>query len=280
MLVGLSIFGLVNLTLLDNYIHQLETYKPTNLPTSEPHNPCYNLSMTFNKNFKLTWVNSIIIFCTVIWLGANVLYNFDLSSIRVLEVVEVFGAFSSRYVEQGFLWLFATSIFVHFDILHLAFNMFALIQLAKFTDAYYTKARGFYVFFFGGLIASFATFVTTESALSIGASGGIFALLGLLLGGTLKNERFGSSLPFRKEDFYPTLILAILLPLFIPNINWIAHLGGFLFGLISGFALKNNINRVPERSEEIVDKVLTGLAIGIFVISYSLLIANILFDIA
>jgi len=107
----------------------------------------------------------------------------------------------------GFLWQPFTAMFVHFDILHILFNMFAL------------------VYFGAGLLGNLASlFLIPLNDPTGGASGAIFGLVGAYVA----MERKG-----------PGLVVAVLYAALIfidssgPGVNIFAH----LFGVLSGFGL-------------------------------------------
>lgn len=204
------------------------------------------------------------------------------SQITNSEAFLLFGAFRSDFVLDGMIWQLLTSTFVHFGLLHIVFNMMALLQIGRIVEQFYTGKKLFILYVFGGIAGSLATLLWAllmdDNIDSVGASGAIFALLGLLIGGTLKQSRFEPELPFSKESFYPTLAFAIIIS-FMPNINWAAHLGGLLVGITFGYFLKNNAYSFSDKGEELKINILFYSAVGIFAFSYVLLVLNLLFEI-
>lgn len=223
-------------------------------------------------NFLLGF--NILIFVLVILLGGSEITN--------NEAFILFGAFRSDFVLDGMIWQLITSTFVHFNILHIAFNMLALFQIGKLVEQFYNGKKLFIVYIFGGLAGSFATLawalLLNENRNSVGASGAIFGLLGLLIGGTLKRNRFEPELPFSKESFYPTLAFAVIIS-FMPNINWAAHLGGLLTGIAFGYFLKNNAYSFADVEEKNKVNLLFYASVAIFAFSYLFLMLNLLFEI-
>ncbi|HEX8465598.1 MAG TPA: rhomboid family intramembrane serine protease [Abditibacterium sp.] len=151
------------------------------------------------------------------------------------------------------LWvsLFA-SLFLHGDILHLAFNMLFLSAFGGGLEDKIGKWRFALVYFGGGLVASVAhiVFHPFSSAPTIGASGAIAAVLGAYLIMLPKS--------WVLTYFPPIFFLPVPAPLFLivwivgqisgalgdlhwfsassgTNIAWMAHLGGFLGGALWGW---------------------------------------------
>jgi rhomboid protease GluP len=159
--------------------------------------------------------------------------------------------------------------------------MLALYQIGFLVEQFYNSRKILIVYILGGIVGSIATFVLSrlqgENIASLGASGAIFAMLGLLIGGTFKRQRYGTSLPFTKESFYPTLVFAFLIS-FLPGINWMAHLGGFVAGVWLGYIFENSLIPFQRTQDVKLEKGLFTVSIGIFVVSYALLVGNLIFD--
>lgn len=185
-------------------------------------------STQFNTLYLLVGVNIAIFLCVLLFRGPN---------LTVGDTIQVFGAFNTYFVNQGSLWLFITAAFLHFDFLHILFNVFALIQLGIVTRLFYGDKVTFLVYIITAITSHIATYLAvlmgllSSITISLGASGAIFGLLGLLVGGTMKKRRFGSELPLSTQQFTPIILNAIIIS-FLPNINWVAHLGGFVGGMI------------------------------------------------
>ncbi|MGA2198611.1 MAG: rhomboid family intramembrane serine protease [Nitrososphaerales archaeon] len=125
----------------------------------------------------------------------------------------------------GFYWQPFTAMFVHFDVLHILFNMFALVYFGTVVEGSYSRAQYISVYFAAGLLGNLASlFLIPLDAPTGGASGAIFGLLGAYVA----MERKG-----------PGLVIAVLYAglIFIdssgPGVNIFAH----LFGILTGFGL-------------------------------------------
>jgi rhomboid protease GluP len=125
----------------------------------------------------------------------------------------------------GFYWQPFTAMFVHFDILHILFNMFALVYFGMVVEGSYSRAQFLAVYFGAGLLGNLASlFLIPLNAPTGGASGAIFGLVGAYVA----MERKG-----------PGLVIAALYAglIFIdssgPGVNIFAH----LFGVLTGFGL-------------------------------------------
>ncbi len=191
----------------------------------------------------------------------------------------LFGGLVPSKVFTGSLWLLVTANFFHLDILHFAFNMISLYKIGEIVNYYYDGRKLFTTFILGGIsgtvLSYFSAYLTHSDILSLGASAGIFALVGLLLGGTLRRNRYGMDLPFSAAEILPFAIISFLFG-FLPgmNINNWAHLGGVVGGVFLGLILNNSMAVHINRIEKFVGESLFVISFIFFIVSYVALIAN------
>lgn len=148
------------------------------------------------------------------------------------SVLVFFGAKVNELIRAGEVWRLFTSMFLHIGIIHLAFNSFALYALGPLVEQIAGRWRFLLIYISSGLLGSLASFYFTD-AISAGASGAIFGLLGALVAHSRKNPTLW------KSGFGKNLVIIILLNLSLgimqPGIDNFAHLGGLFCGLILGF---------------------------------------------
>jgi rhomboid protease GluP len=129
-------------------------------------------------------------------------------------------------VYSGAYWQLFTSMFVHFGPLHLFFNMFGLYYFGRLNENTFSTPEFLAIYFLSGLLGNVMTFVLLPpDALSGGASGAIFGLVGSYVAIARRAQHMGAAL------LYALLIFAQ--SSFLPGVNIFAH----LFGLIGGIAL-------------------------------------------
>ena len=87
------------------------------------------------------------------------------------------GDLASRTV-NGEWWRLATSMFIHAGALHLAFNMFGLLQVALIVERLVGSACFLGVYAVTGVVASLASLYVHPASVSVGASGAIFGIYG------------------------------------------------------------------------------------------------------
>jgi len=176
---------------------------------------------------------TFIPFLTYIFLGVNLIV-FLLMTLAGgstdQRVLVAFGAKVNSLIQAGEVWRLLTSNFIHIGIMHLIFNLYALWALGPLTERSFGHRRFFVIYIFSGIGGSIASFLFS-TALSAGASGAIFGLLGALLYYSFKRPDLW------KSGLGMNLVLVILvnfgLGLTQPGIDNFAHLGGLLTGAIS-----------------------------------------------
>lgn len=142
-----------------------------------------------------------------------------------------FGAKVNELIMRGEVWRLFTSMFLHIGLLHLAFNLYALWALGPITETLIGRPRYLTIYILSGISGSLASLFFTD-AISAGASGAIFGLLGALVSYSRKNPGLW------KSGFGKNLMIIILINLslgvFQPGIDIYAHIGGLICGLILG----------------------------------------------
>ena len=141
---------------------------------------------------------------------------------------------------EGEWWRLLCAVLLHGNLIHLALNGLAFLQLGPIAESRWGSWRTLAAYGLGGLASSLlsATFLRADVvAGSVGASGAVLALAGLILGGqALAEERVRGVLnrAIRRRLLYGVLLtfgLGLAASLKWPIIdNW-GHLGGTLCGL-------------------------------------------------
>jgi rhomboid protease GluP len=161
---------------------------------------------------------------------------------------EFMGALAFSWILQGEVWRIVTSSFLHGGILHLAFNMYALWLIGQFVENFFGTKKFLIIYITSLLLGGIGSLLTdlivvlfaSEPAISVsvGASGAIFGLFGVILGTNLQRERFGLQLPIDTNQLILVVALNLFIGFAVPSINNAAHIGGFLGGFILSYIVK------------------------------------------
>ena len=146
------------------------------------------------------------------------------------QVLIDFGAKVNTLIQAGEVWRLLTSTFIHIGVMHLVFNLYALWALGPLSEEGYGHRRFFMIYLLSGLGGSTASFLFSP-ALSAGASGAIFGLLGALLYYSYKRPALWKS--GLGMNLLVVLMVNFGFGLVQPGIDNFAHLGGLITGTLT-----------------------------------------------
>ena len=131
----------------------------------------------------------------------------------------------------GQFWRLITPVLVHGSLIHIGFNMYALLIIGGRVEPVYGRTRFLVLYLLAGFGGNVLSFVMSPN-ISVGASTAIFGLLAGELALILQNRRFfGTQL--RQILFSLGMLLAVNLSIsLIPGIDLFGHLGGLLAGFV------------------------------------------------
>jgi rhomboid protease GluP len=145
------------------------------------------------------------------------------------HVLSIYGQ-NNALVLNGAYWQLFTSMFVHVSIMHLLGNMFFLLIFGLRAEEIFSIGEYCPIYFLSGLAGNLLTLLFGPNMLSAGASGAIFGLFG------------ACTIYFRRaigQSIMSALVYASFLLLIStgPNVNFLAHFGGLVVGLLMGYGL-------------------------------------------
>jgi membrane associated rhomboid family serine protease len=139
----------------------------------------------------------------------------------------------------GEWWRLFTSTFLHFGLIHLAFNMWALYANGILAERIFGSSRYLLIYVVAGLAGSVASLLWHPIVNGAGASGAIFGVLGAQLAFFLRNHGGvpPSVLKSQRNSAAVFIAYSLLNGARVQGIDNAAHLGGLLAGLVLGFLL-------------------------------------------
>ncbi len=179
---------------------------------------------------------------------------FDLGSPASRALV-LFGMTGEPAWGRGHYWTAVTAIYLHGSAIHLIFNLLFLRWLGRQAEETFGPARFFLLFTAAGVGGFLLSNVITGHP-TIGASGGVFGLLGAMASfGRRRGGSFGQLLSLQMWAL--ALGMGVFGLLYGGINNW-AHGGGFLVGLAGGALL-------PLQARKHEGRLAMGLAVVILV---------------
>jgi len=139
---------------------------------------------------------------------------------------------SARAVAAGEWWRAITAGFLHSGLLHLGFNMVVLYMLGPPLEGALGRIRFTLLYFTALITSSLGALLLTPNALTIGASGAIFGLMGAVVVG----QRAAGIDP-RRSGILTWIVINLVFTVVVPGVSLGGHLGGLAGGLIAGSLL-------------------------------------------
>src|SRR5579862_345358 len=112
-------------------------------------------------------------------------------------------------------WRLITAIFLHGSLLHIGFNMWVLMDLGPTIEELYGSARFLFVFIVTGAFGYFVS--SAMGRLSVGASGGLLGMVGVLL--ALTTHRQSTGMRMLRGQLINWLIYIAVMGLLMPGID-------------------------------------------------------------
>lgn len=135
-------------------------------------------------------------------------------------------------VDQGQYYRLLTVALVHGGWLHLIFNMLALLSIGTLIENFYGRNKYIVILLASLLTGSLTSYLfNPPQTIAVGASGMIFGLFGAL---AIAGRALGANL----KEVGSLIAINIAIPVFIPGIDWKAHLGGLAGGLLTSALLR------------------------------------------
>lgn len=174
---------------------------------------------------------------TYLFLGLNFLCFF------LPKLLGVDNAFLNAFcthgpsIRMGQYYRLITGAFLHANLLHFLFNMYALYIIGSQLESFMGKWRYTVIYLFSALTASLLSITFNGNGASIGASGAIFGLMGALL-------YFG----YHYRVYLGNVIRSQIIPLILMNLAFgflmrsagidnAAHIGGLLGGALASISV-------------------------------------------
>ncbi|MBA2723259.1 MAG: rhomboid family intramembrane serine protease, partial [Methylibium sp.] len=149
------------------------------------------------------------------------------------DVQLTWGANFGPATKDGQWWRLGSAMFLHFGVLHLAMNMWALWDGGRLVERLYGHGRFAFIYLGSGVAGNLLSLVVQgERAVSGGASGAVFGVYGALLVCLARERSRVDPFEFRWLFGGVTVfsVATLALGFVIPGIDNAAHIGGLLAG--------------------------------------------------
>lgn len=178
----------------------------------------------------LNWVNLLIIGINIIVFAAMELIGTTEDASFMLE----WGAAYTPYILDGEWYRLITSMFLHFGMSHILNNMILLLFMGDMLEGIIGKWRYLLIYLGGGLAGNLLSLYmdcrTGSMAVSAGASGAVFAVIGGIFIVLIKNRGRVQQMSASRLLF--VIILTIYYGFQSTGVDNAAHIGGVLGGAL------------------------------------------------
>lgn len=174
-------------------------------------------------------VLSLAIIAVFLW---SAFYGLNIAAPSADKLLEL-GGVRRAEVLQGEYWRLFSAVFIHGGILHLFYNVFALVLSGLFLEKILKPFLFILLFVLTGVAGSVASVYWYENMVSVGASGGIFGLYGIMIVFALLDIFEQGERPIA---FWLAVVLggvSLVIGIYT-NADNAAHVGGLIAGFLLG----------------------------------------------
>ncbi|MGZ4267688.1 MAG: rhomboid family intramembrane serine protease [Solirubrobacteraceae bacterium] len=168
----------------------------------------------------------IIVICAVLFLATGTFGVGSAGGNRLFGDLALFGPAIEANQEY---WRLITSGFLHAGFLHIAFNMYLLWILGQMLEPTLGSTRFALLYFTSLLWGAFGALVVTPNALTVGASGAVFGLMGA----AAVELRARGINPFQTQ-IGMLILLNLAISFIFSGISIGGHIGGLAGGVLVG----------------------------------------------
>lgn len=208
-----------------------EIKKYLTLSGGPEHQNVINAIAGKQKNNKFLFSYIVVLIATILFfVGTNGRIEYS-ENIDLL----VLGANTSDTILNKEFYRIASSTFLHASIFHLLLNLLMLALFSELLEKIISCVRFTNLFLISSTAAILTSSYFSNFDASVGASGGLFGLWGAYTYLKTRYEKYlpGSINAIPLKKLYIVLFAEILLEVFvIDNVDYINHLGGFVFGFL------------------------------------------------
>lgn len=182
------------------------------------------------------------------------------------EVLYRLGAKFGPAIAAGQWWRLVTAVFLHAGLLHIGLNLWCVFDLCPEVESLFSTSK-FLVLYLATGVFGFMVSDWWSPGLSIGASGAIMGMIGVLIGASFHHGQLGKA--YRGMLWKWVIYIAIfgLLPFFA--VDNAAHFGGLAAGLVLGYFVPES--EPQTRASENLWNALAALAVLIVAGSFALM---------
>lgn len=176
-----------------------------------------------------------------------------------IQVLIKFGASLPWPYDLVFPWRLIMATFLHGGLLHLAFNMWVLMDIGPQVEELYGSARYLFIYVLTGIGAYIVSGLIGRHV-SVGGSGSLLGLIGVMLAMTMGHKT--AAMQLLRSQLIRWLVYIGVLGIMMSGTDNFAHAGGLISGFLLGRVM---VTRPPMSDQEKTRAVLLGWTTAILV---------------
>src|SRR5436309_6995084 len=161
---------------------------------------------------------------------------------RLVDMGAAIGVFGRGTTVEGGIaagqdWRLFTSMFLHANLIHIGLNSYALWIFGSMLEPEIGRSRFLVAYLVTGLGAGAASYAfLSPFIVGVGASGAIFGVFGIFLVYNYRRRHTALGAA-RLRTGLVLLVINLVFGFSVPGIDWRAHVGGLIAGIVAGFAV-------------------------------------------
>lgn len=182
------------------------------------------------KRFPVTMISILI--CIIVYVYTSMLYGLSINAYQG----QMAGGFNPALVlDLQQYYRILTANFIHFDLMHIVCNCYALYGLGMILENI-LKSKKFFIVFFGSMLATtlipcvlYIFWGVGATSIMGGISGAIFGIMGALLAlGVFFKERYRSIF----QQVVSNVLIMLVISIALPSISLTGHVSGLIGGFV------------------------------------------------
>lgn len=163
-------------------------------------------------------------------------------------------------------WRLVTAGFLHGGVMHIAMNSWVLFDLGAEVETIFGTSR-MIVYYFVSTVAGFLLSALLSNGSSVGASAGVFGLIGAMIAfGMTDRSAIGS---MAKSLYVRWAIYGLAMGILFPQTDMKAHIGGLVGGFACAFVARTPTARTAWKEPLI--RAAAGVCIALTLLSFAIM---------